>query len=280
MRRRRRPGRCAGHPDDGRGRRRLRRRGPRLLPRPAPRRERAAHGACRRHRVRRRARPVARREPRCATSSSVPSSPGSRSVPRSRAAVDAGVIAVRPPEPLLRGRDRGSSTGWPPVANRGPGSRERHARRRRRRTDPDVDIKRRVHLRLLADPDGHASSAHPTDGELRGALAELLRSEAPLLPRPAPRAAARRAPRRGRRVSVRSSRSSRDRSRHRGDGQRSAPRVRRTHGASCIALDVRSRGRRDSAPGRAGHRSAWSSVRSGVAASSTRDFPTGRASTR
>jgi pilus assembly protein CpaF len=49
---------------------------------------------------------------------------------------------------------------------------------------PDVDIKRRVHLRLLSDPDGRASSVHPTDGLLRGALAELLRSEAPLLPRP------------------------------------------------------------------------------------------------
>jgi pilus assembly protein CpaF len=49
---------------------------------------------------------------------------------------------------------------------------------------PDVDIKRRVHLRLLSDPDGRTSSVHPTDGVLRGALAELLRSEAPLLPRP------------------------------------------------------------------------------------------------
>jgi pilus assembly protein CpaF len=49
---------------------------------------------------------------------------------------------------------------------------------------PDGDIKRRVHLRLLSDPDGRASAVHPTDGVLRGALAELLRSEAPLLPRP------------------------------------------------------------------------------------------------
>ena len=49
---------------------------------------------------------------------------------------------------------------------------------------PDVDIKRRVHLRLLADPDGRASSAHRADDALRGALAELLRAEAPLLPRP------------------------------------------------------------------------------------------------
>jgi pilus assembly protein CpaF len=49
---------------------------------------------------------------------------------------------------------------------------------------PDVDIKRRVHLRLLSDPDGRAPSLHATDGVLRSALAELLRSEAPLLPRP------------------------------------------------------------------------------------------------
>jgi pilus assembly protein CpaF len=49
---------------------------------------------------------------------------------------------------------------------------------------PDVDIKRRVHLRLLSDPDGRAPGAHHGDGVLRSALAELLRSEAPLLPRP------------------------------------------------------------------------------------------------
>ena len=49
---------------------------------------------------------------------------------------------------------------------------------------PDVDIKRRVHLRLLSDPDGRASSVHRADDALRSALAELLRSEAPLLPRP------------------------------------------------------------------------------------------------
>jgi len=49
---------------------------------------------------------------------------------------------------------------------------------------PDGDIKRRVHLRLLSDPDGRARGAHPTDGVLRGALAELLHAEAPLLPRP------------------------------------------------------------------------------------------------
>ena len=48
---------------------------------------------------------------------------------------------------------------------------------------PDVDIKRRVHLRLLADPDGRAASVHQSDDGLRGALAELLRVEAPLLPR-------------------------------------------------------------------------------------------------
>jgi len=48
----------------------------------------------------------------------------------------------------------------------------------------DLDVKRRVHLRLLADPDGRASSVHRADDALRGALAELLRSEAPLLPRP------------------------------------------------------------------------------------------------
>ena len=49
---------------------------------------------------------------------------------------------------------------------------------------PDVDIKRRVHLRLLSDPDGRATGAAPAGGVLRSALAELLRSEAPLLPRP------------------------------------------------------------------------------------------------
>jgi pilus assembly protein CpaF len=49
---------------------------------------------------------------------------------------------------------------------------------------PDVDIKRRVHLRLLSDPDGRAPTAPGADGVLRTALAELLRAEAPLLPRP------------------------------------------------------------------------------------------------
>jgi pilus assembly protein CpaF len=49
---------------------------------------------------------------------------------------------------------------------------------------PGVDIKRRVHLRLLSDPDGRAPAVHASDGVLRSALAELLRAEAPLLPRP------------------------------------------------------------------------------------------------
>jgi pilus assembly protein CpaF len=48
-------------------------------------------------------------------------------------------------------------------------------------TGPDGDIKRRVHLRLLAEPDTH--EGRPGNATLRGALAELLRAEEPLLPR-------------------------------------------------------------------------------------------------
>jgi len=47
-------------------------------------------------------------------------------------------------------------------------------------TGHDGEIKRRVHLRLLAEPD---ANGHPEGASLRGALAELLRAEEPLLPR-------------------------------------------------------------------------------------------------
>ena len=49
------------------------------------------------------------------------------------------------------------------------------------RAMPDGDIKRRVHLRLLADPENR--DPHAGSPGLRGALAELLRTEEPLLPR-------------------------------------------------------------------------------------------------
>ena len=49
------------------------------------------------------------------------------------------------------------------------------------RAQPDGDIKRRVHLRLLADPERR--DPHAGAPSLRGALAELLRAEEPLLPR-------------------------------------------------------------------------------------------------
>ena len=151
VRRRRGPGRRTGAPDGGRGRRRVGARRARLLPDAAAGGARAAHRAGDGRRVRRRARSIASGPPRSATSSIGRCWPGSRCRPAIARAVDAGILAVRTPEPLARAAAR---------------LLERVRAHERRRaghamtvtTEPvgavasgtEAEIKRRVHLRLLA----------------------------------------------------------------------------------------------------------------------------------